>query len=123
VRVLGPFLAKRGNEELAKQTINHWADSKNLWIKRGSLVLLLKIIMVKKEFEEKGVYNLVERMLEYSNENYIEKAIGWLLKTCSKYNPELIYKYLKENRDKFSRLILRYSSEKLAQEKRSEILM
>ncbi|MFX1589802.1 MAG: DNA alkylation repair protein [Promethearchaeota archaeon] len=122
VRVLGPFLAKKGNEELVKQTINFWANSKNLWIKRGSMVLLLKIIMVRKEFDKDYVYNLVEKMLEFSNENYIEKGIGWLLKTCSKYEPELIYEYLIENKYRFTRLILRYASEKLVKEKRAAIL-
>ena len=122
VRVLGPFLAKKGNEELAKQTINDWANSKNFWIKRGSMVLLLKIIMVRKEFDKDYVYNLVEKMLEFSNKNYIEKGIGWLLKTCSKYKPELIYEYLMENKYRFTRLILRYASEKLVKEKRAAIL-
>ncbi|MGB5910877.1 MAG: DNA alkylation repair protein [Promethearchaeia archaeon] len=122
VRVLGPFLAKKGNEELVKQTINEWANSKNFWIKRGSMVLLLKIIMVRKEFDKDFVYSLVEKMLEFSNENYIEKGIGWLLKTCSKYKPELIYEYLMENKYRFTRLILRYASEKLVMEKRAAIL-
>ncbi|MFW9946799.1 MAG: DNA alkylation repair protein [Candidatus Odinarchaeota archaeon] len=122
IRVLGPFLAKKGNEALVKQTINEWANSKNFWIKRGSMVLLLKIIMVRKEFDKEYVYNLVEKMLEFSNENYIEKGIGWLLKTCSKYNPDLIYEYLMENRNRFTRLILRYASEKLVKEKRAVIL-
>jgi 3-methyladenine DNA glycosylase AlkD len=122
VRVLGPFLAKKGNEELAKQTINEWAKSKNLWIKRGSMVLLLKIIMVRKEFDKDYVYDLVEKMLEFSNENYIEKGIGWLLKTCSKYNPEVIIDYLSKNKKNLSRLILRYASEKLPKEIRAEIL-
>ncbi len=122
VRVLGPFLAKKGNEELAKRTINEWANSKNFWIKRGSMVLLLKIIMVRKEFDKDYVYNLVEKMLEFSNENYIEKGIGWLLKTCSKYNPEVIIDYLSKNKKNLSRLILRYASEKLPKEIRAEIL-
>jgi len=122
VRVLGPFLAKKGNEELAKRTINEWANSKNFWIKRGSMVLLLKIIMVRKEFDKDYVYNLVEKMLEFSNENYIEKGIGWLLKTCSKYNPEVIIDYLSKNKKNLSSLILRYASEKLPKEIRAEIL-
>jgi len=122
VRVLGPFLARKRNEELAKQTINKWANSKNIWIKRGSMVLLLKIVMVKKEFDIEFVHKLVEKMMDYSNENYIEKGIGWLLKTCSKYNPDLIYKYLMENKYRFTRLILRYASEKLSKEQRLAIL-
>ncbi|MFW9771770.1 MAG: DNA alkylation repair protein [Promethearchaeota archaeon] len=122
IRVLGPFLAKKGNEELAKQMIKDWSDSKNLWIKRGSMVTLLKIYMVKKQIEMACLNNLVQKMLPYSNENYIEKGIGWLIKTCSNIDPDQIFAYLIKNKDKFTRLILRYGSEKLSKERRSIIL-
>ena len=79
VRLLGPFLGKKGNEALAIQTINDWSESNNLWIKRASMVILLKITMMRKDFEEDYVFNLVENMLKYSEANYIEKGIGWLL--------------------------------------------
>ena len=123
IRVIGPFLGKKGNEELATKVIDEWSNSNVMWIKRASMVILLKIIMLRKEFEDTYVLKLVDKMLEFSEQNYIEKGIGWLLKTCSKYNPELIYNYLMENKDNLTRLILRYASEKLPKEKRSAILM
>ena len=122
VRVIGPFLGKQGNEELAKKTIDEWSNSDNLWIKRASMVILLKITMIRKDFDETFVFELVEKMLKYSEANYIEKGIGWLLKTCSKYKPEVIIDYLTKNKKNLSRLILRYASEKLHKEKRAEIL-
>ena len=122
VRLLGPFLGKKGNEALAKKTINKWSNSNNLWIKRASMVILLKITMMRKDFNEVYVFELVEKMLKYSEANYIEKGIGWLLKTCSKYKPEVIIDYLSKNKENLSRLILRYASEKLPKEKRAEIL-
>jgi len=122
VRLLGPFLGKKGNEALAKKIINEWSNSNKLWIKRASMVILLKITMMRKDFDEEYVFKLVEKMLQYSEANYIEKGIGWLLKTCSKYNPEVIIEYLLKNKGNLSRLILRYASEKLPKEKRAEIL-
>ena len=122
VRLLGPFLGKKGNETLAIKTINKWSNSDNLWIKRASMVILLKITMMKKDFDEVYVFSLVEKMLKFSEANYIEKGIGWLLKTCSKYKPEVIIDYLSKNKKTLSRLILRYASEKLPKEKRAEIL-
>ena len=122
VRLLGPFLGKKGNETFAKKTINDWAESNNLWIKRASMVILLKITMMRKDFNEEYVFGLVEKMLKYSEANYIEKGIGWLLKTCSKYKPEVIIDYLSKNNKSLSRLILRYASEKLPKETRAEIL-
>ncbi len=122
VRVIGPFLGKQGNEELAKKTIDEWSNSDNIWIKRASMVILLKITMIRKDFDETYVFELVDKMLKYSEANYIEKGIGWLLKTCSKYKPEVIIDYLSKNKENLSKLILRYASEKLPKEKRAEIL-
>jgi len=122
VRLIGPFLGKKGNETLAIKTINDWSESNNIWIKRASMVILLKITMIRKDFDQAYVFELVEKMLKYSEANYIEKGIGWLLKTCSKYKPEVIIDYLSQNKKNISRLILRYSSEKLPKEKRAEIL-
>lgn len=122
IRVLGPFLAKKGNEKLSKQVIEDWSNSQNIWIKRGSMVILLKIFMLKKEIDMKFLSYLVEKLLIYSSENYIEKGIGWLIKTCSKIDPDQISDYLIKNKGKFTRLILRYGSEKLTKEKRAIIL-
>ena len=122
IRVLGPFLAKENNSKLARNTIDDWNQNPLIWIKRASVVLLLKIIMVHRDFDENYIYEKVEQLLNHSNENYIAKAMGWLLKTCSKYKPEIITQFLIENRDRLSRLILRYASEKLPKEKREMIL-
>jgi 3-methyladenine DNA glycosylase AlkD len=119
IRVVGPFLAKR--DQLAKTTIESWADSERLWVRRASLVILLKIIMLKKDFEPSYVFNFIERMLKYPEE-YIQKGIGWLLKTCSRYKPDVVFKYLEKNKKDLPRLILRYASEKYSKENRARIL-
>ncbi len=121
IRVLGPFLAKKGNEALAENIITSWSKSEHLWHRRASMVILLKIIMVNKEFDADYVFALVEKMRNYP-EDYIHKGIGWLLKTCSKYEPNVIYEYLMNNKKKFPRLILRYASEKLPIEMRMQVL-
>ncbi|MFX1344353.1 MAG: DNA alkylation repair protein [Promethearchaeota archaeon] len=121
IRVIGPFLGKKGNEELAKKIIAAWSKSDNLWIRRASLVILLKLIMINKEFDADYVFQLVEKMINYP-EDYIHKGIGWLLKTCSKYNPEIIFEYLMRNKGKLPRIILRYGTEKLPKEMKLKIL-
>jgi 3-methyladenine DNA glycosylase AlkD len=121
IRVLGPFLAKAGNEELAETTIKEWSHAENLWVRRAALVILLKIIMVKKEFNSDTIFKLVDQMHE-DPEEYVHKGIGWFLKTCSNHNPEIIFEYLKKNKKHFSRTILRIASEKLPKDKRAEIL-
>ncbi len=121
VRIIGPFLGKKGNEELALDTIKMWSNSDDMWTRRASMVILLKLVMLRKDFEEDYVFTLVEKMNQTS-EDYIQKGIGWLLKTCSKYKPDIIFKYLMDNKTTLSRLILRYASEKIPKEKRAEVL-
>ncbi|UCC19403.1 MAG: DNA alkylation repair protein [Promethearchaeota archaeon] len=121
IRVIGPFLGKKNNQQLAEKTIDNWSNSESLWVRRASMVILLKIIMIKKGIDEEYLFELVEKMLKYP-EDYIHKGIGWLLKTYSKFNPESIFKYLMSNKERLPRLILRYASEKLSKEKRNQIL-
>ncbi|MFX1479467.1 MAG: DNA alkylation repair protein [Promethearchaeota archaeon] len=121
IRVIGPFLGKKDNYQLAEKTIKKWSNAENLWVKRASLVILLKLIMIRKEFDADYVFKFVEKISKNSEE-YIQKGIGWLLKTCSKYEPDLIFNYLMNYKDRFPRLILRYASEKLSKEKRAQIL-
>ena len=92
-----------------------------MWIRRASMVILLKIVMLNKEFNGAYVFELVEKMLKYSDD-YIQKGVGWLLKTCSNYDPDAIVNYLEKNKKRLSRLILRYASEKLPKETRTRIL-
>jgi 3-methyladenine DNA glycosylase AlkD len=121
IRVIGPFLGKRGNEGLAQEIIAKWSNSDNLWVRRASIVILLKLVMLRKEFEEAYVFEFIEKMMD-SPEDYIQKGIGWLLKTCSKFNPDSIFRYLMSNKKMLPRLILRYASEKLPKEMRQKIL-
>lgn len=121
IRIIGPFLGKKGNEELALKTIEKWSNSKGMWLRRASMVILLKLVMIRKDFDQEYVFSLAEKMANYS-EDYIQKGIGWLLKTCSKYKPDVIFSYLMKNKTYFSRLVLRYASEKLPKERRAEIL-
>lgn len=122
IKMIGPFLAKKGKESFARKTITKWSESENLWIIRASMVILLKIIMIRKKLDEKIVFELVEKMLQKDNDGYILKGIGWFLKTCSNYEPEIIFNYLRSNRNSFPRLVLRYASEKLPEDKRLLLL-
>ena len=122
IRVIGPFLGKLQDQSIARRAIDKWSKDDSIWVKRASMVILLKIVMIHKDFDKKYVFRKVDNMLKYSKENYIEKSIGWVLKTCSKYKPEIIIDYLQTNKQNLSRIILRYASEKLPKEIRKELL-
>lgn len=121
IRVIGPFLGKKGNEELAQKTIERCSNDENMWMKRASTVIFLKIAMIKKTFNDNELFNLVEKLISFP-EQYIQKGIGWMLKTCSQYKQDVIFKYLINRKDLFPRLILRYACEKMPEDKKLLVL-
>lgn len=121
IKVLGPFLAKKREEHQLRDIVDKWSNSGDLWIRRASIVIYLKNIMIKKEFDEKYLFEIIERFKDDS-ESYIEKAVAWLLRTCARYKPNIVYDYLKENKDDLSRLIVREGSKKLSKNQRTILL-
>jgi len=121
IKVLGPYLAKKENKVLANKIIEKWSKSSHLWVRRASMVIFLKITMVHKDFDTEFLYKLTERQINDS-EQYIQKTIGWMLKTCSKYKPKVIFKYLLKNRIRFTRATLRTACEKFPDELKNKIL-
>lgn len=121
IKIIGPYLAKKKKRDLANQIIEKWSDSNNLWVNRASLVVFLKITMLHKNFDEMSLYRLLENLMDDS-EGYIQKAVAWALKTCSKYKPKLIFDFLLDNHDRFSRSILRTACEKLPETLRRKLL-
>lgn len=121
IKVVGPFLAKKGKEDLGNNIIKEWSDSQTLWVRRASLVIFLKIAMIKKDFEEEFLFTLLEKV-KGDSEPYIQKAIAWLLRVCSRYRSQIIYTYLLENKHNLSRLILREGSKKLKKDQRTGLL-
>ncbi|TXT61978.1 MAG: DNA alkylation repair enzyme [Promethearchaeota archaeon] len=121
IKVLGPFIAKKLKKEKAYDIISEWSKSDNIWIRRASLVIFIKHVMITKKFEKDFLSNLVDALAKDSEE-YVQKAIGWLLKTCSQYAQNYIFGYLMDRKDLFSRMVLRTATEKLSKELRTKIL-
>jgi len=55
-------------------------------------------------------------------EDIVQKGVGWLLKEQGAHHPDEVVGYLKDWSLRTSRLVLRYAAEKLAAERRVEVL-
>jgi 3-methyladenine DNA glycosylase AlkD len=121
LKVLGPYLARKGNRSKSFHIIEKWSRSEHLWVRRASLVIYLKLAMIGKDFDEIEFSKLVET-LKNDQEEYIEKALAWMIKTCSKYKPNFVFSYLSKNREKFSRSMLRAASQKLPDRLKKKIM-
>ncbi|MFA8343722.1 MAG: DNA alkylation repair protein [Rhodothermaceae bacterium] len=70
-----------------------WINSGNIWLQRTSLLFQLKY---KADTDEKLLSDYILRLKD-SNEFFIKKAIGWILREYSKTNPDYVTNFVKEN--------------------------
>jgi 3-methyladenine DNA glycosylase AlkD len=73
---------------------SEWMDSENMWLQRTCLLFQLKY----RSNLDTGLLNKFIVRLSDSNEFFIQKAIGWILREYSKTNPEFVIKYINENK-------------------------
>jgi len=68
-----------------------WNKSDNIWLQRTSILFQLKY---KKNTNLKLLYDYIKH-LSTSDEFFVQKAIGWILREYSKTDPEEIRSFLK----------------------------
>lgn len=96
-----------------------WTKSKNRWVRRSSAVSL--IIPAKNGMLLKEVFKISDRLMKDEDE-MVQKGVGWLLKEASRKHEKEVVKYLLKWKDKTSRLILRYATEKVSPANRKLVL-
>jgi 3-methyladenine DNA glycosylase AlkD len=80
-------------EEIAGKTAK-WMESGNIWLQRTCLLSQLKY----KAATNTGLLEKFIKPLTSSNDFFIRKAIGWILREYSKTNPEYVKRFVKEHR-------------------------
>lgn len=115
IKVVGPWLSK--NLGLIPR-LEPWAKNKNLWVKRASLVAVLKNA---KYLEPNYLFKRVTPFMT-TKDPMLQKAAGWFLKEASQHHQDKVVKFLLKWKNKTSRLILRYACEKLPRKIKEKIL-
>jgi len=104
-----------------KKNINllyKYAKSKNLWLKRISIISTFYFI---KQNEFKDTINISKILLGDSHD-LIHKAVGWMLREVAKKDINLIKNFIKEYYDTIPRTTLRYAIERFNEKERLEYL-
>jgi len=70
-----------------------WMDSENFWLQRTALLFQLKY---KKNTDTSLFEEYIPRLLS-SNEFFIQKAIGWVLREYSKTNAQYVIKFIENH--------------------------
>ena len=76
---------------LRKKYVKKWLASNNMWLQRSALLFQLKY---KHDLDAELLGNSIKSLLG-SNEFFINKAIGWVLREYSKTNPDWVKKFVK----------------------------
>ena len=112
-KIVGEYLLDKPKDILYK-----FAESKNLWEKRISIISTFTFI---KNHKYEDNFKIAE-ILMGDKHDLIHKAVGWMLREVGKRSLKDEEKFLKKYRGKMPRTMLRYAIEKFPEEERLKYL-
>jgi 3-methyladenine DNA glycosylase AlkD len=86
--VLGNYLLQYPSE--IYKTVERFSNSSNMWLNRSAILFQLS-------YKDKTDFELLQSLCEHhkeSKEFFIQKAIGWVLRDYSRYNPIGVKNYV-----------------------------
>jgi len=114
--LIGPIIA--GDATLLSRP-PRWANSKKRWHRRAAAVSLIHSTRQHKNFEH--IQRVTEILLP-SDDDMVQKGLGWLLREAAKANPQQTVEYLMTIRERTPRLVLRTACETLPVKTRERVL-
>ncbi len=96
-----------------------WAKKKSTWHRRAAAVSLIHSTRQHKNFDQ--IQRITELLLS-SDDDMVQKGLGWLLREAAKANPEQTVAYLMTIRERTPRLVLRTACETLGPATRGTVL-
>ena len=86
--ILGGYLLQFPSETL--KVVERFSDSENMWLNRSAILFQLS-------YKDKTNFEILKSECEkhkHSNEFFIQKAIGWVLRDYSRFNPNEVKAYV-----------------------------
>jgi 3-methyladenine DNA glycosylase AlkD len=116
--LLGPMIA--ADDSLLSRP-PRWARKKTgePWHQRAAAVSLIHSTRQHKNFDD--IQRITEMLLS-SDDDMVQKGLGWLLREAAKANPSETVRYLTTIRDRMPRSVLRTACETLPVETRERVL-
>jgi len=109
--IVGDYLY---NNPEKSEILFEFSHSKNLWVRRISIVSTLAYIK-NNEFNETLE---IAKLLLNDEHDLIHKAVGWMLREVYKRDEDLIKRFLRQNYAQIPRTTLRYAIERMDKEER-----
>ncbi|MFW6140525.1 MAG: DNA alkylation repair protein [Acidobacteriota bacterium] len=115
--ILSPLI--KAHPELIDEVMT-WADSKNMWLRRASIVSFIKPARNGRYIPV--IYKIAEKLF-VDEEDLVQKANGWILRESGKTNRNRLEQFIMKQGESIPRTTLRYAIEKFPEKKRKEILV
>lgn len=97
-----------------------WTKRDEFWMRRAAAVVLIPSIRHNK-YKETNPF-VISDLIMKDSEELVLKGYGWMIKELSMKEPELVYYYLKKNKDDMPRVAFRYALEKMNHERKTELM-
>jgi 3-methyladenine DNA glycosylase AlkD len=78
------------DRKTGEKVMLQWSDSDNMWLNRAAILHQLKY---KKDTDKKVLIEIIIKHIN-SNEFFIQKAIGWVLREYAKTNPVFVQQFV-----------------------------
>jgi len=123
IKTIYKFLISRSH---LIENMQHWAHSNVSWCRRASCVVWVKF--VKRKIGKSTYYldkSLIFKhcsLLLNDDDEFVQKSVGWLLKSASVQYPDDVVHFIKHNGSAMNRSTIRYAIEKLDKDTRSLLL-
>lgn len=114
--LIGPMVAA---DDTYLTRLPRWAKKKDVWHQRAAAVSLIHSTRQHKNFDH--IQRMTELLLT-SDDDMVQKGLGWLLREAAKANPVQTVAYLMTIRDRTPRLVLRTACETLDRQTRARVL-
>ncbi len=115
----GTLYYKLRAEPSALQYLQRWNNMKPMWLRRASVVVLVKFARKGEYLDE--AYQLANNLAD-APEDLIHKASGWLLREAGATDPKRLRNYLVAKGFSMSRTSVRYAIEHFEENERQELL-
>jgi 3-methyladenine DNA glycosylase AlkD len=96
-----------------------WTKSENRWLRRAAAVTFVLHARRGKFLDE--VFKVAYAMMG-DEDDMVQKGVGWVLKEASKSDTSAVVEFLVKNKERTSRLVLRYATEKMGAKDKDAVL-
>jgi len=114
--LIGPMVA---DDDRYLARLPRWGKKKSVWHRRAVAVSLIHSTRQHKNFDH--IQHITDLLLP-SDDDMVQKGLGWLLREAAKANPQQTVAFLLTIRDRTPRLVLRTACETLPAATRQRVL-